>query len=140
MRPSDAGRMKATAPSLLLIRHAAPEIDPARPAAAWSLSEAGRGAARALGTQLSVDAVVCSPEPKALQTAAAFDVPLTVDARLREHDRATIPHFATREEFVAAVEAGFERPDEIVLGVESYDAAHARFAAAVDAACASTTA
>src|SRR4051794_41967110 len=75
MRPSDAGRTKAKG-SCLLIRHAAPAIEPARPAAAWPLCDEGRAAARALGASLSLDAVVSSPEPKALQTAAALGAPV----------------------------------------------------------------
>jgi broad specificity phosphatase PhoE len=136
MRPSDAGRMKTKGLPLLLIRHAAPEIDPARPPAAWRLSDAGRAAAERLRAEVLVAAVVSSPEPKALETAAALDASLEIDPRLREHDRAGVPHFATQAEFVAAVESGFATPREVVFGVESYDAAHARFAAAVDAAIA----
>jgi 2,3-bisphosphoglycerate-dependent phosphoglycerate mutase len=71
-----------------------------------------------------------------VQTAAAFDAPVAIDARLREHDRATVPHFATREEYQAAVEAGFARPDKVVLGVESYAGACARVTAAIEAAAA----
>jgi broad specificity phosphatase PhoE len=119
----------------MLVRHAAPEIDPARPAASWGLSAAGRAAARALAAALTVDAVVSSPEPKALETAAALEAPLEIDARLREHDRAGA-RFMARDDFVAAVEAGFARPGEVVFGVESYDAALARFSAGVDAAAA----
>jgi 2,3-bisphosphoglycerate-dependent phosphoglycerate mutase len=116
------------------VRHAAPEIDPARSPARWRLSGAGRAAAAALRETVRVDAVVSSPEPKALETAAALDAPLEVDLRLREQDRAGVPFFASRDDFVAAVEAGFARPGDVVLGVESFDAARARFAAAVEAA------
>jgi broad specificity phosphatase PhoE len=114
---------------VILVRHAAPEIDPARPPTSWRLSAAGREAAAALAERVRADAVVSSPEPKALETASALGAPLTVDARLREHDRAGVGWL---DDFAAAVEAGFARPDEVVLGVESYAAALARFAAAVD--------
>jgi broad specificity phosphatase PhoE len=114
--------------TLALIRHAAPEIDPARPATAWRLSADGRAAAARLRLTLRVDALVSSPEPKALETAAALDAPLEVDARLREHDRAGVGWL---DDFAAAIEAGFARPDEVVLGVETFDAARDRFAAAV---------
>jgi broad specificity phosphatase PhoE len=100
------------------------------------LSAAGREAAAALAGRVRADAVVSSPEPKALETAAALGAPLSVDPRLREHDRAGMPFLAGHAEFVAAVEAGFARPGEVVLGVESFDAAHARFAAAVEDALA----
>jgi broad specificity phosphatase PhoE len=77
--------------------------------------------------------VVSSPEPKALETAAALEVPLEIDPRLREQDRAGV---GWRDDFAAAVEAGFARPAEVVLGVESFHAARDRFAAAVAAALA----
>jgi broad specificity phosphatase PhoE len=117
--------------TLVLVRHAAPEIDPARPPTAWRLSADGRAAAARLRGTVVVDTVVSSPEPKALETAAALDAPLEVDPRLREHDRAGM---GWREHFAAAVEAGFARPADVVLGVESFHAARDRFAAAVDAA------
>jgi broad specificity phosphatase PhoE len=69
-----------------------------------------------------------------LETAAALDAPLEIDPRLREHDRAGVPFLAAPGEFAAAVESGFARPDEVVLGVESFAAAGDRFAAAVAAA------
>ena len=88
--------------TLVLVRHAAPEIDPARPATAWRLSADGRAAAARLRGTVVVDTVVSSPEPKALETAAALDAPLEIDARLREHDRAGV---GWRDDFAAAVEA-----------------------------------
>ncbi|HEX6460277.1 MAG TPA: phosphoglycerate mutase family protein, partial [Thermoleophilaceae bacterium] len=115
------------------MRHAAPEIDPARPAAAWTLSAEGRASLPALARRVRADAVVSSPEPKALETAAALGPPVEVDPRLREHDRAGEPF---RDDVAAAVEAGFARPGDVVFGVESYDAARERFAAAVAAASA----
>jgi broad specificity phosphatase PhoE len=119
--------------TLVLVRHAAPEIDPARPPTGWRLSAAGRAAAARLRLTLDVDAVVSSPEPKALETAAALDAPLEIDPRLREHDRSGVGWL---DDFAATVEAGFARPAEVVLGVESFHAARDRFAAAVDAALA----
>jgi broad specificity phosphatase PhoE len=79
-----------------------------------------------------VDAVVSSLEPKALETAEAFGLPVELDSRLREHVRGGVPHFDDPEEFERAVAAGFARPHEAVFGDESFDAAHERFAAAVD--------
>jgi broad specificity phosphatase PhoE len=99
----------------------------------WPLSDAGRADARRLAEWLRVDVVVSSPEPTALGTAAELDAPLEVDPRLREHDRAGVDWL---EDLAAAVEAGFARPREVVLGTESFDAARARFAAAADAALA----
>jgi broad specificity phosphatase PhoE len=88
-------------------------------------------AARALAARLEVDAVVSSPEPKALATARAFGAPVEVDERLREHERAGMPFLSTPSEFERAVARGFARPGEVVLGSESFDAARERFAAGV---------
>jgi len=63
--------------------------------------------------------------------AAALDVPIDVAAGLGEHARATAPLFASAAEFEAAIRELFARPGERVLGEESADQAHARFAAAL---------
>ena len=57
--------------ALLLVRHAAPTVEPDTPPPAWRLSEAGREAAAALAAGLArfaPTAAVASPEPKALET------------------------------------------------------------------------
>lgn len=78
-------------PRVLLVRHAAVELDPARRPAAWTLSARGRADAARLAAWSGfegVTSVVSSDEPKARATAepiaAAASVPLLTDPALRE--------------------------------------------------------
>ena len=74
---------------LLLVRHAAPAIDPTVPHAEWPLSTRGVAAAQTLGRALATDvlAVRASPQPKAAETARHAFGEFTVDERLVEADR-----------------------------------------------------
>ena len=74
---------------LLLVRHAAPAIDPALPHADWPLSERGIAAAKTLGLKFRTDVldVKASPQPKAADTARHAFGEFTVDERLIEADR-----------------------------------------------------
>lgn len=126
-----------TAPALILVRHAAPEIAPDVPPQAWRLTDAGRTAARALAEQLvglRPAAAVSSPEPKALETAeiiaARIGLPVEVDDGFAEHRRPALP-FIGREDFEARMRAFFAAPDEPFLGGESGDQARSRFVAAI---------
>ena len=67
---------------MLLVRHAAVVVDPATPSHTWTLSDAGRDAARALS--LPVGPALTSPEPKAIETAALARLDAVVDERLCE--------------------------------------------------------
>jgi broad specificity phosphatase PhoE len=125
---------------LVLVRHSVPEIDPARPADEWRLSEEGRTRCEPLATRVRASAprrLLSSPEAKALETAEliapALGLEVEVERDLREHERRTLP-FLPRDEFVLRMRELFARPNEVVLGEESADAARARFAAVVDAA------
>ena len=124
---------------LVLVRHSQPEIEPNRPASAWKLSEVGRRRAELLAARLrdfSPAAVWASKEPKAVETAeivaATFGVPVRTADGLEEHHRDGVPYFPTEEEFEAAVEQLFDKPDELVLGTETADQALRRFTAAID--------
>jgi broad specificity phosphatase PhoE len=123
---------------LLLIRHSVPEIDPARPAEEWQLSEEGRARCEHLGAQVAAhrpERLLSSPEPKALETAEliapALGLEVEVDGDLREHQRRSLP-FLPRAEFLRRMGEFFARPDEVVVGEESAGAARVRFAAVVD--------
>ncbi len=74
---------------LLLVRHAAPAIDPTLPHADWPLSQRGIAAAKTLGLALRTDVldVRASPQPKAAETARHAFGEFTVDDRLTEADR-----------------------------------------------------
>jgi broad specificity phosphatase PhoE len=82
---------------LLLVRHAAPAIDPTLPHADWPLSARGVTAAKTLGLALRTDvlAVKASPQPKAVETARHAFGEFTTDAQLVEADR---PFYADVEE------------------------------------------
>ena len=86
--------MAAVAPHLVLVRHAATQPDPDRPARDWPLTDDGGRAAEALAARLAdrrIGRVISSDEPKAAATAAPIAVArgltVTHDDRLREADR-----------------------------------------------------
>ena len=123
---------------LVLIKHAAPEINPSIPAAEWQLSEAGQAACPALAERLrgfSPQIILSSVEPKARETARLIGVELGVTveavAGLHEHDRHNVP-FLPDDEFRAAVARFFERPNDLVFGREAATRALERFALAID--------
>ena len=78
-------------PRLLLVRHAAPVIDPSIPSNEWALSQEGEDAASQLAQSLSrwsSSSVYSSPEARAIQTARLvgeeWSVAVRVEADLRE--------------------------------------------------------
>ncbi len=125
---------------LVLIKHARPEIDPTVPAKEWSLSQAGQHQSLALGKalkrELQPDALFCSTESKAVETAQGIGQVLGLDAQvcqgLHEQSRATAPFFEDQRQWRQAVEAGFARPNEAIYGEESFGDAAARFAQAIE--------
>ncbi|MDQ3778364.1 MAG: phosphoglycerate mutase family protein [Actinomycetota bacterium] len=123
---------------LLLVRHSAPELDPARPADEWRLSDEGRERCRPLADRLAVfepRMLLSSPEPKARETAELIAEPLSlavhVDERLRETARSSVG-WLEREELERGVAELFARPQELVFGEETADHALARFSSVVD--------
>lgn len=123
---------------LVLVRHARPEITRTAPAADWKLSEAGRRDAASLAAGLRgyrADAVWCSKEPKANETAEILGhelgLPIHVKDGLEEHHRPNVPFFPTKREFERVVQKFFSRTDQLVLGTETARQARDRFTAAV---------
>ena len=93
-------------PGLILVRHAAPRVEPERPSAQWRLSDEGREACRVLAERLKAHrptAVVSSVEPKAWETAALvaqrLGIPCSAAPDLHEHDRAGARYVADRAAF-----------------------------------------
>ena len=128
---------------LILIKHAAPLVDPAKSSDLWKLSEAGREQAANLAVTLramEIAAIVSSEEPKAKETAeivgTALSVKVETACELREHDRRNVPHMRSRD-FISMVELFFRKPNERVLGSESATKALTRFTTAIDEAIAS---
>ena len=113
---------------LIIVRHARPRVDPAKPAAEWTLSEEGTAAASALGPLLRGHVVrprvVSSPERKALETARTSFPGHTVisDERLAE---AAKPWFDTAEELHRATAAYLA--GEAAAGWEDAEAVAQRF-------------
>jgi broad specificity phosphatase PhoE len=125
---------------LILVRHAAPTVDPSRPSAEWALSDEGRAGARALSARLQryEPAIVLSgPEAKMTGTAeilaGSIGVPAIVIPGLAEHARRSA-QYGTRAEFEESIRRLFREPTELVYGDESADATFARFAQALDGA------
>jgi broad specificity phosphatase PhoE len=130
-------RMEQRKHPLILVKHARPEIDPLVPAPEWPLSSAGREASVDLARRLECyrpTRVVTSVEPKAAGTgtivAAVLGLPTSTASGLHEHDQGDVP-FMGEAAWNAAVAEVFARPDEVVQGRESANAAADRFTAAV---------
>jgi broad specificity phosphatase PhoE len=123
---------------LILIRHSLPEIVPEQPASQWWLSDAGRRRCANLAERLAPHdpaVLVSSLEPKAIETgqivAAILGIPFKTAANLHEHERRNVGLFADSNQFQARVVSVFEHPGERILGEETADEAHVRFARAV---------
>jgi len=124
-------------PTLILVKHSLPQIDPLRPANQWLLSNEGRRRCRLLAQRLAIyhpDVVVASVEPKAEETArlvaASLDRPIETMLDLHEHDRSNVA-FMDLLEFKAAVADFFAHPDHLVFGAETAVQAQRRFTQAV---------
>src|SRR5437868_11970538 len=116
-------------PSLILIKHASPQVVPGEPPEQWALSDEGRRRAASLADRVAAmadrpAAVVSSDERKAADTAeilaTKLGVPTTTAHDLREHDRSTVPQMRSGE-FISMIELMLRRPDEPVLGEETAD-------------------
>lgn len=123
---------------LILIKHSLPEIDPHKPAAEWPLSAAGRGRSVALAAYVRPYAptrVYSSREAKAMETAQILAEQLGLPGEpvddLHEHDRRNV-RWAEREQFETMVKQFFDEPNKLVMGHETADEAHTRFAEAVN--------
>lgn len=123
---------------LILVKHAAPEIRRRVSPPDWMLSPAGRNQSVELAARLrrySPGSLVCSEEPKAKETAEIVGSQLHLSATavpgFQENDRSGVPFYPVEDQFRDRMREFFERPDERVLGNESADEAHARFANAV---------
>gem|GEM_PF-137421 len=124
-------------PKLILIKHSMPELDATVPAPQWHLSELGRARSELLANKLSeysLDVIVSSVEPKAIETAQIvarrLGKPCEVAEDLHEHERNRVA-FGNAEQFEKSVAEFFANPSKLVFGEETADAAHARFSNAV---------
>lgn len=127
---------------LILVKHAMPAREPDVPSRDWHLSDTGRARCIPLAERLAAyrpTVIAASAEPKATETArivaARIDIPLEVVADLHENDRTGLGWLGAAE-LEARVARFFAEPDRRIMGNETADAAHARFAAAVTDICA----
>lgn len=118
---------------LILIKHARPQVDDRVPSHDWPLSAQGRESCRPLARLVAPHepvVVVTSNEPKAAETGRIVGAELNVTVRtapgLHEHDRANVPMMDSRE-FISTVALFFKDRGNLVLGLETADAALARF-------------
>lgn len=123
---------------LILVKHSLPEIVETIPAREWTLSDEGRARARRLAERLfqyRPEAIVCSVEPKARETASIIAAypGLAVYAveGLHEHDRSSSPYYS-EEEFQKLVREFFAQPDTLVFGNETGVRSLERFREAVE--------
>ena len=124
-------------PTLILIKHALPQIDPTVPANQWRLSEEGQCFSRVLAQRLAqyeLDLIFSSVEPKAIETAhivaTALEKPVEVVEGLHEHDRNSV-EFLEKKKFEASVFQFFNQPGLLTFGNETANQAHHRFSRAV---------
>src|SRR5690348_4265744 len=122
---------------LILVRHSQPEIVPAVPGRLWQLSVEGRARCQLLAERLSSyqpASIVCSVEPKAVETAALLSahlhMPYKTGEGLHEHRRDNVAYLGPTE-WEQTITAFFARPDELVFGEETATQAVQRFSAAV---------
>ena len=124
-------------PTLILVKHALPQIDPMVPANQWRLSEKGQDFSQGLAQKLAqyrLDLIFSSVEPKAIETArivaTALEKRIEVVEGLHEHDRNNVG-FLKKKKFEASVAQFFNQPDLLTFGNETANQAHHRFSRAV---------
>lgn len=125
--------------TLILIRHAKPEIDPSKPARVWPLTESGRQDSMRLAELIKPYAprhVISSQETKAEQTgqiiATALHVDFSTMPNLHEHERSSVGWIDDFTEFQQLVKQLFDEPDKRVFGDETANQTFKRFSTAID--------
>ena len=125
--------------TLILVKHAPPEVRPEVASPRWVLSAEGRARCGWLAAELAAQGVTrlySSLEPKALETAALVGLDLGLEVRprrdLNENDRTGLA-FGTADELKQTIRRFFEAPSALVMGEETADAALARFETALRA-------
>lgn len=127
---------------LILVRHAAVQLDPTIDSHLWQLTEDGRSTTHHLAHQLKPyqpSRIITSEEAKAQATGAALadvmELPIKTAPGLQEHDRRGVPFFENKAEFETAVATFFAQPHELVFGRETAVQAVTRFSQAVAQQC-----
>ena len=110
----------------ILIRHAAPLVDPRVPSSKWPLGTEGRGGAESLAAELrrfAPASLASSLEPKAAETAAIIGARLGLGVCVRENlaEHRRLVGFLQAAEFHASIRALLENPSAVAFGDESAD-------------------
>ncbi len=123
---------------LILVRHSRPEMDPARPAREWRLSEEGRDLCLPLAEKLAPfqpGIILSSIEPKARETADLlaqhWHKSAQVEEGLHEHERGNEPYLPSPEEFQTRIQKLFRHPHQHIFGGETASQALARYTNAI---------
>ena len=124
--------------TVILVRHARTVPDPGVEAESWQLAGSAGVECRRLAEELAAhrpNRVITSTHHKCIATgtllAEHLGLPLLTAEGLEEHDRSGIPFMADPEEWLSTLRSVFDRPDEVVLGIESANDALARIEVAV---------
>ncbi len=122
---------------LILVKHSLPEIVKKLPAREWILSAEGKRRARILAEKLrpyQPDMIISSREPKAVQTAEIvaniLQLGMQIADDLHEHERSNVA-FLSQEAFEMNVREFFNKPSELIFGIETASQALERFHRAV---------
>lgn len=125
-------------PTLLLVRHASPLVEPGAPPRLWRLGAKAQASVMTLAREVRPYApsrVVTSEERKARETgevlAEALGLPRETALGLHEHERGPSDFFASDEAFRRAMRTFFAQPDTLVFGHETAAAARKRFTEAL---------
>lgn len=123
--------------NLILVRHSISQQDASTASHNWKLTEAGRERCLLLAEALrpyEPVAIISSEEPKARLTAELtaqpLGIPVETEFGLHEHLRHTEP-YGDAATFKASIHALLTRPDALVYGEETGDAARERFRHAI---------
>lgn len=124
--------------TLILIKHAMPEIKSQLSAKYWQLSEQGEVSCARLAQTLkpyALKEIISSEEMKAQQTAQITAAHLGLLSRtypgLHEHDRQGCPYFDSKDAFLNIIQELFSSPNQLVFGNESANDALTRFDSAI---------
>lgn len=123
---------------LLLVRHSQPDIDPARNAKLWNLSERGRELCIPLIEKLAPfnpNVIVSSKQQKAWETAKILaqylKLPIKIEMGLHEHERGNEPFLDSPEEFQNKIRELFLHPHNLIYGAETASEALERYSTAI---------
>lgn len=132
------GRPHLNGRTLILVKHALPDIDPTRPASTWRLGDTGRIQAQSLADQLrplALHRIITSQEPKASETGyiigGILGLPCDEVPGLHEQERANEP-YTDAATFQSKMRLLFSEWERLHFGSETAAEAQRRFSTAIE--------